>query len=111
PQLELAADVNGSGARVVSLIEAAGDAELGPVVEEHFGSLVSRDDPFVARNEASWTEGALIYVPRGAQLAAPTRIELGAEENAASGSRTLVVIEDGAAAEIWGRWSGGGGCL
>jgi Fe-S cluster assembly protein SufD len=108
PQLELAAELNGSGARAVPLIEAAGDEELGPVVEEHFGALVAREDPFVARNEASWTEGTLIHVPRGAELSAPIRIELDAEANAASGSRTLLVIEDGAEAEIWERWSGGG---
>src|SRR5919198_526423 len=37
---------------VMPLAEAAG--RLGDLVEERFGSLISVDDPFVARNEPSW---------------------------------------------------------
>ncbi len=62
----------------------------------------------MARNEASWTEGTLVYVPRGETLDEPVRIEIEAAEDAASGSRTLIVLEEDAEAEVWERWSGGG---
>ncbi|MGH2981284.1 MAG: Fe-S cluster assembly protein SufD, partial [Solirubrobacterales bacterium] len=65
------------------------------------------DDPFVARNEASWTEGTLVHVPRGQRLAEPVQIELVAADDAASGARTLIVLEEDAEAEVWEHWSGG----
>ena len=51
------------GAIVMSL--AAAVAQYPELVEQHFGSIVSSDDPFVARNEAGWQGGAFVYVPRG----------------------------------------------
>ena len=47
------------------------------MVEETLGSVVSAEDPFVARNEAAWSDGLLVYVPRGGRLAEPARIEVG----------------------------------
>ena len=41
-------------------------AERHPeLVERHLGSIVAADDPFVARNDAEWTGGPFVYVPRG----------------------------------------------
>jgi Fe-S cluster assembly protein SufD len=105
--LEIAADSNGSSAQIRPLIEAVADGELSEIVRGHLGTVVGREDPFVARNEASWTEGTLVYVPAGERLSTPIRIELSATDGVASGARTLIVLEENAEAEIWEHWSGG----
>jgi Fe-S cluster assembly protein SufD len=102
------AEVSGAeGATVVSLAEAVSShAEL---VQEHLGSLVPSEDFFVARNEASWSDGVLVHVPRGVKVAEPIRIEVPVDrDGAAIGWRTLVVLEEGAEAEIWEHWSSPG---
>src|SRR6478672_9646230 len=39
-------------------------AERHPeLVEQHLGSVVQRNDPFTARNEAHWADGTFVYVP------------------------------------------------
>jgi Fe-S cluster assembly protein SufD len=99
------AEVSGAeGATVVSLAEAvASHAEL---LEERLGALVPVKDPFVARNEAGWRDGVLVYVPRGVKVAEPIRIEVPVDrDGVAIGWRTLVVLEEGAEAEVWEHWS------
>jgi Fe-S cluster assembly protein SufD len=88
------------GATVISLAEAAeSHAEL---LEEHLGSLADAGDPFVARNDASPREGVLVHVPRGVKVADPVRIEVPLrEDGGAVNWRTLVVLEEGAEAEVW----------
>ena len=97
----------GEGATVVSLAEAVSShAEL---LEEHLGSLVPVEDPFVARNEAGWSDGVLVHVPRGVTVAEPIRIEVPVDDDgAAIGWRTLIVLEEGAEAEVWEHWSSPG---
>jgi Fe-S cluster assembly protein SufD len=94
----------GAGATVVSLAEAVeSHAEL---VEAALGSLVSAEDPFVARNEASWHDGVLVHVPRGVKVEEPVRIEVPVSESGTAVSwRTLIVLEEGAEAEVWEHWS------
>lgn len=94
----------GGGATVVSLAEAlSSHAEF---LHEHLGSLVPIEDPFVARNEASWRDGVLVHVPRGVKVAEPIRIEVPVDANGAAISwRTLIVLEEGAEAEVWEHWS------
>jgi len=102
---EAEAEVSGAeGATVVSLAEAVSShAEL---LQEHLGSLVPVEDPFVARNEAGWSDGVLVFVPRGVTVAEPIRIEVPVDrDGAAIGWRTLVVLEEGAEAEVWEHWS------
>jgi len=102
------ADIAGAeGATVVALADALSThAEL---LHERLGSLVPIEDPFVARNEASWRDGVLVHVPRGVKLAEPIRIEVPVDRGgAAVGWRTLVVLEEGAEAEIWEHWSSPG---
>jgi Fe-S cluster assembly protein SufD len=86
---------------VILPLEAA--AERFPdLVSAHLGSVVSSEDPFVARNEASWRGGAFVYVPRGAVLTAP--IALSAIHSAAGTAmhwRTLIVLDEAAEAEVW----------
>jgi Fe-S cluster assembly protein SufD len=92
------------GSPVVTSLARA--AELYPeLVRERLGSLVEPDDPFVARNDAAWRGGAFVYVPAGTVLEAPAQIEaIHDAERAALGFRTLVVIEEGAQAEVWEQW-------
>ncbi len=92
------------GAVVVPLSEALNShAEL---LAERLGSLVPVEDPFVARNEAEWSEGVLVLVPRGVRVSEPVRIEVPVEADGAAVSwRTLVVLEEGAEAEVWEHWS------
>jgi Fe-S cluster assembly protein SufD len=94
----------GEGATVVSLAEAVSShAEL---IERHLGSLVPIEDPFVARNEAGWSDGVLVHVPRGVTVSEPIRIEVPVDAGGAAISwRTLVVLEEGAEVEIWEHWS------
>jgi len=88
---------------VMPLQEAAG--RLGDLVRERFGSLISVDDPFVARNEASWRSGVLVYVPRGQHLAEPLRLSvLQDRDGSALDWRALIVLEEGAEAEVWERY-------
>jgi len=92
---------------VLPLREAA--ERLGDVVRERLGSLVATADPFVARNEAHWHSGVLVYVPRGQRLAEPLRLSV---LHDADGSgldwRTLIVLEEGAEAEVWERYLSAG---
>lgn len=81
-------------------------AESHPeLVEPHLGSVVDAEDPFVARNEANWLGGAFVYVPRNVKVEAP--ISLRAIQAAAGGVmhwRVLVVLEEGAEAEVWDQY-------
>ena len=86
---------------IVSTIEQAATAQP-ELIERHLGSLVEVDDLFVARNDAGFQDGAFVYVPAGVALQTPivlTAMQAGAGTEL--GRRTLVVIEDGAQAEVW----------
>jgi Fe-S cluster assembly protein SufD len=92
---------------VLSLADAA--ERLGDVVRERFGSLVPAEDPFVARNEASWRSGLLVYVPRGQRLREPVQLAvLPPGDGAGVEWRALIVLEEGAEAEVWERYGSGG---
>ena len=92
-----------AGAIVLPLADALpGHDEL---LHERLGSLVAIEDPFVARNDAAWRDGVLVYVPDGVRLKDPIRIEVAAPTGAASAWRTLVVLGEGAEAEVWERYS------
>ncbi len=104
--------------------DGAGDGNGGPIVmplstaierhpdlvKPHLGTIVPSKDPFVARNEAGWSGGAFVYVPRGQALEAP--VEITALQTAASSAlnwRTLIVLEEDAQAEIWEQYLSGDG--
>lgn len=94
----------GEGATVVSLAEAV--ETHGPLLERALGSLVPVEDPFVARNETDWRDGVLVHVPRDVKLTEPVRIEVPVDTNGSAVSwRTLIVLEEGAEAEVWEHWS------
>ena len=88
------------GVTVLPLVEAI-DSH-GELIHQRLGSLVPIEDPFVARNEEAWRDGVLVHVPRGVTVAEPIRIEVPLDENGAAVSRrTLIVLEEGAEAEVW----------
>jgi Fe-S cluster assembly protein SufD len=88
------------GAVVLPLAEALESHE--ELLRERLGSLVPSEDPFVARNEVGWRDGVLVHVPAGVTVADPIKVELPLDEDGAAVSwRTLVVIEEGAEAEVW----------
>jgi Fe-S cluster assembly protein SufD len=103
-----AASIGGAeGATVLPL--AAALESHGELLRERLGSLVPAEDPFVARNEAGWRDGVLIHVPRGVRLSEPVRVELSLDEDGAAVAwRTLVVLEEGAEAEVWEHWASAG---
>lgn len=103
-----ALEITGSDGAATPLLDAAADEEEGAVVRRHLGGLTDGQDPFVARNDAAWTEGTLVHVPRGEVLSEPIRLDLEAPAGAASAARTLIVLEEGSEAEVWERWTGGG---
>jgi Fe-S cluster assembly protein SufD len=93
-----------AGATVLALADAL--SSHPQLLEEQLGSLVPVEDPFVARNEAGWRDGVLVHVPRGIKVAEPIRIEVPVDrDGVAIGWRTLIVLEEGAEAEVWEHWS------
>jgi Fe-S cluster assembly protein SufD len=99
---------NGAGAEPVVLPLAEAAATHPDLVRAHLGSLVPGDDVFVARNAARWRDGVLVYVPRGARLAEPLRLQVEGSAGEATSWRVLVVLEEGAEAEVWERWDSDG---
>jgi len=101
--VESGLDSDGGPPVVMPLAEAAG--QLGDLVRDRFGSVVPMDDPFVARNEANWQNGVLVYVPRGQRLERPLDLSVIHDGNGSELDwRTLIVLEDGAQAEVWERY-------
>ncbi|HVS99553.1 MAG TPA: Fe-S cluster assembly protein SufD [Solirubrobacterales bacterium] len=99
-----AAIQGGEGATVIPLAEAR--ESHSALLDEWLGSLVDADDPFVARNEAASGDGVLVHVPAGVKLVEPVRIEVPiSASGGAVAWRTLIVLEEGAEAEIWEHWS------
>jgi Fe-S cluster assembly protein SufD len=97
----------GEGATVLPLAAALESHE--ELLRERLGSLVPVEDPFVARNEAGWRDGILVHVPRGVRVAEPIRVELPLDEDGAAVAwRTVVVLEEGAEAEVWEHCSSAG---
>ncbi len=94
------------GVIVTSLEHAAG--EHPELVERYLGAVVPDDDLFVARNEAGFRGGALVYVPAGVALEQP--IVLTAIQAAAGTElhrRTLIVLDEGSQAEVWEQYLSG----
>ncbi|MGH2868983.1 MAG: Fe-S cluster assembly protein SufD [Solirubrobacteraceae bacterium] len=95
------------GVIVAPLEQAA--SEHPELIERHLGSVVSaQDDMFVARNDAGFQGGAFVYVPRGVVLTTP--IVLTAVQSQADTElhrRTVIVLEEGAEAEVWEQYVSG----
>jgi Fe-S cluster assembly protein SufD len=72
------------------------------LVEAHLGSVVTKQTPFTARNDAHWADGSFVYVPRNVAVDAPIVLST-LHEHAGTTLhwRALVVLEEGAEAEVW----------
>jgi Fe-S cluster assembly protein SufD len=71
------------------------------VVGRHFGTVV-RPGFFANANADQWTDGTLVYVPRNTKVDAPILITTIQEKaGTALHHRTLIVLEEGAEAEVW----------
>jgi Fe-S cluster assembly protein SufD len=93
---------------IVSSIEEAA-SEHPDLVRRHLGTLIGADDDvFVALNDAGYRAGSFVYVPRGVALEAPISV---ATVQPGAGTllnqRTLVVLEEGAHAEVWEQYLSG----
>ena len=79
------------------------------LVEPHLGTVVREGDAFTAVNERDWEGGAFVWVPRGVHVEAPILLTA---VSAAAGTilnrRVLIVLEEGAEAEVWEQYVSGG---
>ena len=79
------------------------------LVEPHLGTIVADDDVFTSLNSSGWEGGAFVWVPNGVRVEAP--ILLTAVSSAAGSilhRRVLIVLEEGAQAEVWEQYVSGG---
>jgi Fe-S cluster assembly protein SufD len=101
--VESGVDSDGGPPIVMPLADAA--RQLADLVSDRFGSIVPVDDPFVARNEANWQNGVLVYVPRGHRLERPLDLSVVHDVDGSELDwRTLIVLEEDAEAEVWERY-------
>ncbi|HEU4975529.1 MAG TPA: Fe-S cluster assembly protein SufD [Baekduia sp.] len=71
------------------------------VVGRHFGTVV-RPSYFVTVNADRWTDGTLVYVPRNVKVEAPIVLTTVQDRPGTTlHHRTLIVLEEGAEAEVW----------
>jgi Fe-S cluster assembly protein SufD len=89
------------GVTAIPLVQAV--AERPELVERHLGSVVSSEgDPFAARNDAEWSSGLFVHVAPGVAADGPV-IARAVQAAAERGTywRTLIVVDEGAEAEVW----------
>ena len=95
---------------VVSTLD---DTEHRELIDRHLGSLVSGgDDVFVTLNDAGVRASAFVYVPRNVVLTEPISLRsVQARTGTLLNQRTVVVLEEGAQAEVWEQFLSGSGDL
>jgi Fe-S cluster assembly protein SufD len=94
------------GAVVMPLAEAA--VRHPELVRDRLGEVVPAADIFTARNESRWRDGVLVHVPDGVALEEPLRLTIAASEGEEIEWRLLVVLGEGAEAEVWERYESDG---
>jgi Fe-S cluster assembly protein SufD len=93
-------ETEGSDGLIVAPLRVALERHAD-VVGRHFGTVV-RPGFFVNANADQWTDGTLVYVPRNVKVDAPILITTVQERaGTALHHRTLIVLEEGAEAEVW----------
>ena len=100
---------DGDGAIVMPLAEAA--SEHPDLLRERLGSIVGATDAFTARNQARWRDGLLVYVPAGVRVEEPIRLTVSGADGDEIEWRALIVVGDGAEAEVWERYASEGNGL
>ncbi len=88
------------------LAEAA--VEHPDLVRDRLGSIVPAADAFTARNQARWRDGVFVYVPAGAHLEQPLHLTISGAAGDEIEWRALVVLGEGAEAEVWERYASEG---
>jgi len=94
------------GVIVMPLAEAA--AERPELVRDRLGTIVAATDAFTARNESRWRDGLLVYVPANARAEQPVKLTVNGAPGDEIEWRTLIVLEEGAEAEVWERYATAG---
>jgi Fe-S cluster assembly protein SufD len=94
------------GAVVMPLAEAAG--RHPELVRDRLGEVVPATDVFTARNESRWRDGVLVHVPDGVVLTEPLRLTIAGSADEEIEWRLLVVLGEGAEAEVWERYESDG---
>jgi Fe-S cluster assembly protein SufD len=78
------------------------------LVDPHLGRVVAADDVFTRWNEDAWDGGAFVWVPRGVRVDAPILLTaVTAAAGTALQRRVLIVLEEGAEAEVWEQYLSG----
>src|SRR4051794_24941436 len=77
------------------------------LVDKHLGSVVgAAEHVFAARNAAEWEGGAFVYVPRGVKVEAPIVLDaIQDQAGTALNWRVLIVLDEGAEAEVWEQYT------
>ncbi len=103
PEGAAAVSSEGAGSEGALVLRLADAIEQHPeLVGAHLGTIVEAESALVVRNDAHWTDGAFVYVPRNVVLDAPILVSNVHEQTGtALYTRTLVVLEEGAEAEVW----------
>jgi Fe-S cluster assembly protein SufD len=85
---------------VMPLADAA--EQFPELVARHLGTVVTQRTPFTVRNDAHWTDGAFVYVPRNTKVEAPIVVSTVQEDAGTTLHwRLLVVLDEGAEASVW----------
>jgi Fe-S cluster assembly protein SufD len=78
------------------------------LVEPHLGRVVASDDVFTRWNEDFWDGGAFVWIPRNVRVEAPILLTaVTAAAGTALQRRVLIVLEEGAEAEVWEQYLSG----
>jgi len=78
------------------------------LVEPHLGRVVADDDMFTRWNSETWDGGAFVWVPRGVRVEAPILLTAVTSTPASAlQRRVLIVLEEGAEAEVWEQYLSG----
>jgi Fe-S cluster assembly protein SufD len=78
------------------------------LVEPHLGRVVTADDVFTRWNEGAWDGGAFVWVPRGVRVEVPILLTaVTAAAGTALQRRVLIVLDEGAEAEVWEQYLSG----
>jgi Fe-S cluster assembly protein SufD len=93
---------------IVTTIEEA-VREHGELLQRHLGSVVAADDVFTILNDdAEYRGGSFVYVPSGVALEEPISLRtMQASSGTLLNQRTLIVLEEGAQAEVWEQYLSG----
>ena len=97
---------NGDGPLVMPLRDAV--EQRPELVGELLGQVVPAADAFTERNAERWRDGVLVYVPPGARLAEPLKLTISGGPGDEVEWRALVVLAEGAEAEVWERYASEG---